>query len=826
MDEYLSIRIQLTGEGSIVMLPIRRDGRPPPGATLGSCDLDKLLKDVSGAAENVRHRKAKLGDLELLGEQLFAAMFPGLLGQFLCDAIPAFGALASTSADGTYLQLELDIDEAKRPDIAALPWELMRATYERGKKIWLCRHPRVALIRRRAAMKSRDSIVLDRPLKVLLVVSAPRVNKKIGPIVHEDVLKKLQELAQAVPPVLAPVVELHQPTLTTLAEGLELHKPDILHFIGHGRLAEASVRGAQVKNGEIALVNSLGDVDWAPADIFAEVFQTFAPAVVVLQSCESGAGASGEPFVSAAAQVLGEDVPVVLAMQHEISNGAAAVFTEQFYRQLREYNPVDYAVQRARQFMGQKFARDTQNLSTFCAPILFTKAQDLRLFTRPQQSARHSKDPEVVEQRRKLAEARESLAACREKRPPDVTEAAWWDELVRRERVVREARESLQQHEVLVDEHLADPPDWRPFEEDIIRTYPFPIAWLCEAFNRASDQGMQLDRTIDPGMQLDLLRRLFAALTKYLMAIYIGQARRDQLPASLVWPGVAERQAISSDLAGWVKALQWLVEHYRTPLLVHPRLFQELFNQCAAPLTNNSRLVEALRYYYIRSKQDPGKIAVGSVGQALAALANFAEVRYHDELTVDGAGVLVQRLQPALAALLAALAALADYPLLYVEWALRQREQVRLRTVKFMGLEPKDEPPLLEPSLIIPTSERAHVQQGSLVVAARVKVKVREKVSKVMEMDSELKLVIAEEERELPWIQPYIALHPFFIMRRFHMYLIARAEGPLIEYNSCSDEAQYRVPDEARTTYSVRWENAEAADGSNSNPAKHTLKDK
>ena len=380
MSHYYRYCVELTDGGS----RIRVNARDPDNETIhdpgGACGLSEIPERITELSGKVRRGSAKTQDMNELGEALFEALFPTGVTTHFRDLLDQVGRKA-----GATLRLELDLDEAKLPAIAALPWEFLRAPQTPGRAVDnLGTHPKAVLSRRRGLWRAADPITLKEPLRVQLVVSAP---KELGEVAFKEVEAALQQLASDHPAQIAPLLDvLHQPSITELDRALAKHKPHILHFIGHGRLRKRA-KGDQF--GELALLGPAGDADWRNAEKFGELFQGHKPAVVLLQACESGAESSAQALVGVASQVVQRNVPVVIAMQYPVSNAVAVAFAQEFYHRLGDFDPVDVAVQKARRLLGQRF----EGTRDFAAPVLFMRVKDGRLFIPSEEAAAEPEEP-------------------------------------------------------------------------------------------------------------------------------------------------------------------------------------------------------------------------------------------------------------------------------------------------------------------------------------------------------------------------------------------------------------------------------------------------
>ncbi len=372
MTEYIRYCLQVTDGGKRIRIQARDEANQTLDEPGGFCTLDPVPQQIAALAEKARQGTISKAEVDKLGEALFRALFPPEVTTHLHEQLAKVAA-----CQGTILRLELDLDEMETPAIATLPWEFLRAPQTAG---WpadnLGTHSKVVLSRRRALWDVAKPIPLEEPLCLLLVVSQPEDE---DPVAWQEVHKSLQAFTQKHPKLIAPLLPvLQQPNIENLDKALEAHRPHIVHFIGHGRLRTAR----KVEFAELAFVNpSTGRAEWITDEEVAQVFQTHAPAVVVLQACESGAGSAAGAFVGVASQIVQRNLPVVVAMQYPISNAAATKFAEEFYQRLGEGKPVDLAVQMGRRVLKQSSASKAYD---FASPVLFMRVKDGDLFSQPE----------------------------------------------------------------------------------------------------------------------------------------------------------------------------------------------------------------------------------------------------------------------------------------------------------------------------------------------------------------------------------------------------------------------------------------------------------
>jgi hypothetical protein len=304
-----------------------------------------------------------------LGELLFRTLFDNTLRQ---DFVGFYNKVVHN--EHKLLRIELDVDERSLPHIAALPWEFMRLPTEANLgSLWLATAPNLIFSRRRAQWFVPRPIQLSpgEKLRIAMVVSAP---EGLGPIEYKMEWQGLERLAEKMPDQveLLPLVEKAAPHAvdTILAA-----KPHIFHFVGHARMNDES--GQSV--GQIALIDDLfDDPIWYEADRFSELFNRHRPGVILLQACEGAALSAAQAFVGVASRVVQQNIPVVVAMQYEVSNSTAVRFSHKFYERLALLEPVDQAAQEGRRSIS--LGPIGYSKRDFATPVIFMRVRDGHLF--------------------------------------------------------------------------------------------------------------------------------------------------------------------------------------------------------------------------------------------------------------------------------------------------------------------------------------------------------------------------------------------------------------------------------------------------------------
>lgn len=370
-DAYYTYRIHIANRDHVKVnkLNPQKQSMGQPSGAFGYKDglkeqIDTMI--LQAQADELRDDD----QVKALGEALFNALFDPVLRQ---DFVALYNQVVH--GESKLLRIELDIDEQALPDVAALPWEFMRlpANAKLGT-LWVGSAPNLIFSRRRSQWFVPNPIHLSagEKLRIAVAVAAPA---NLGPVQYKEEVEGLEKLAAKYPNQFELLPVLMDADAESL-DALLAQDPHILHFIGHGRLQEA---GDKVE-GQIALVDDmLGDALWIDADFFADLLNTHRPGIVLLQACEGGMTSSSRAFVGVASRVVQQNIPVVVAMQYEVSNVTAVRFSLKFYQEVAAGSPVDRAAQNGRRAIGlatQYKRRD------FATPVLFMRVEDGHLFKR------------------------------------------------------------------------------------------------------------------------------------------------------------------------------------------------------------------------------------------------------------------------------------------------------------------------------------------------------------------------------------------------------------------------------------------------------------
>jgi hypothetical protein len=333
----------------------------PAGEASARVDLDvtALLArhgEIRSAvlASAVRTRRTLSAEelvVRAVGQQLFAA----LLGAD--DVTGRYRASAAAAADrGQRLRVSLRTND---PALARLPWEAM---YDATTGEYVCRH--VELVRSVAVPSATVPLPVAGPLRVLGIASSP---DGLAPLdIKREKTLLAEALARAGAGRRASVTWAPSASWASLQDVLLGGRWDVVHFAGHGA------------EGLVALVHEGGGADLVDAARLVDLLRQARPVprLVVLSCCSGAAGTADDLFSATAATLVRSGVRAVVAMQYEISDAAAVLFTRGFSRAIASGRGVDEAVSSGRVAIMGLSGRTLEWLT----PALYLRGQDGRLF--------------------------------------------------------------------------------------------------------------------------------------------------------------------------------------------------------------------------------------------------------------------------------------------------------------------------------------------------------------------------------------------------------------------------------------------------------------
>jgi len=323
-------------------------------------DLKILILEVAGSIGRARRKVRRIQTderrlLEAFGGQLFQAVFSGTVYECLGRS-----RLVADSR-GAGLRIRLRLPEA----LANVPWEyLYDAEYG-----FIGLSPETALVRYVELPAPVSPFPVSPPLRVLAMISAP---VDVPELQSDEEWGKLNDaLHDLTRRGLVQAHRLEAGTLAALQRPLRLSEYHVLHFMGHGVYDDTAQDGALALEGpdrKMRLVTG--------RDLGMMIRGHRSLRLVVLNACEGARSASDDPLGGVAQALVRQGIPAVIAMQFEISDPAALVFSRSFYQAIADDLPIDVAMVEARKAM---FAEGHE--VEWATPVLYLRSPDGRVFT-------------------------------------------------------------------------------------------------------------------------------------------------------------------------------------------------------------------------------------------------------------------------------------------------------------------------------------------------------------------------------------------------------------------------------------------------------------
>ena len=403
--------------------------------------LENLVLKVVGSIGRARRKVRRIEPqesrlIEDFGSQLFQAVFSGPVRECLGRS-----RIAAENKDaGLRVRLRLP------GDLANIPWEYLYDD-EYG---FLGLDPRTALVRYLEMSAPVQPFPIRPPLRILTIVSAPT---DIPEIDGEKEWGKLKdELDGLVRDEMVQLDRLETGTLAELLPPLRQNEYHVLHFIGHGGYDEEAHDGALAFEDEDRNTRLV-----TGRDLMQMISGHRSLRLVVLNACEGARSASDDPFGGVAQALVRRGIPAVVAMQFEISDPAALVFSPSFYQAIAQGRPVDVATVEARKTM---FARG--HTVEWATPVLYLRSQDGRVFTRRwnQEAERKARE----ESERQEAERQEAERQARQEAERQEAERQEAERKAREEAGRREAGQRAREEAERQDAERREA-EWRSREE-------------------------------------------------------------------------------------------------------------------------------------------------------------------------------------------------------------------------------------------------------------------------------------------------------------------------------------------------------------------------
>jgi hypothetical protein len=320
-------------------------------------EIDGILQILSRERRVSRDEEARA--TREFGTRLFTFLFrsSGEISNAYFGSV-----LEAINSDGVRIRLSIE----NAGVLSSLPWELLRDP----SSDFLALSRRTPIVHYAHQLNVRPPAAIAMPLRVLVMISAPADFPTL------DVEGEWQRLQEATAPLresgMIELERLDTATLIALQRKLRGEIFHVFHYIGHSDYDAQSQQGLLVFENEND--NHKGQIINGMA-LSRELAEESTIRLVVLNSCHSANRPPADALSGIASGLVARGIPAVVAMQFNISDGAAKAFAEEFYRAISELLPLEAAMSEARRAIANRVGN-----SEWATPLLYLRAADGVLF--------------------------------------------------------------------------------------------------------------------------------------------------------------------------------------------------------------------------------------------------------------------------------------------------------------------------------------------------------------------------------------------------------------------------------------------------------------
>jgi len=306
---------------------------------------------------NLPSRAFEQNLIKPFGDQLFGLLFQG-------ELLACFGR----SVDAARRQnagLRIRLRFTNTPQLAHLPWEYL---HDHSANRFLTLSTATPIVHYVELAEAVRPLAVAPPLRILAIIASPSDQPTLN---VEQEWQNMQTALNGLVRSGQVIIDRLQPaTLPALQSALRRNEYHIFHFIGHGTFDQASQEGMLVLSNEAGVSSLL-----SARHLGQLIHNEPTLALAVLNSCEGSRTAQADPLAGVAQTLVQQGVPAVIAMQFQISDPSAVLFSQEFYTALADGYPVDAAVTEARVAMATRLGG-----AEWGAPRIFLRAGNGQLW--------------------------------------------------------------------------------------------------------------------------------------------------------------------------------------------------------------------------------------------------------------------------------------------------------------------------------------------------------------------------------------------------------------------------------------------------------------
>jgi Tol biopolymer transport system component len=322
-------------------------------------DLEIFVLRVTRMGTRASVRRVEAPEMQYVkqfGGRLFESVFSGAVRDCL------IGSINETEDQNVGLRLRLRLGAGS--GLVNVPWECM---YDAAFDNFIGLAEATPLVRYIDLPSPARPLLVEPPMRILMMVASPRGLPSL------DADREWANLQGALRPMLereqVVLERLNVATLAALQGRLQSRDYHVFHFIGHGGFDEKQ------QDGVLMLEDDAGGARPAGAAAISTLLRKRSLRLVILNACEGARATESDPFAGTAQTLVRTGIPAVIAMQFEITDEAAIMFSREFYGALTAGLSVDAAVCEARKAIFTQV-----NAVEWATPVLYMRSRDGQIF--------------------------------------------------------------------------------------------------------------------------------------------------------------------------------------------------------------------------------------------------------------------------------------------------------------------------------------------------------------------------------------------------------------------------------------------------------------